>query len=252
MLLLVETRVPAFTEHSAACSLTPLWEVKKDVGDLASVEIQAHAFPAVDASAPLRFIYKVEPVFALILATTLAPAAIVIALTIVLLSRRSPFVRHRRVGWRGEKLHLLKFRTMWDGERRSGLLRAIEDLPDVNYFVKAETDPRIVSRFAAWCRRYSIDEIPQLVHIIRGEMSFVGPRPITRSELEIYYGAAMHEVLSLRPGLTGLWQVMGRSRLSYAQRRRLDLWLVRRASPRLFVALLLRTVPRVLRGYGAY
>ena len=98
----------------------------------------------------------------------------------------------------------------------------------------------------------SLDEMPQLVHVIRGEMSLVGPRPITRAELDAYYGNAAAEVLSLRPGITGLWQVMGRNRLTYAQRRRLDLWLVRRASPRLFFAILARTVPRVLSGRGAY
>jgi lipopolysaccharide/colanic/teichoic acid biosynthesis glycosyltransferase len=118
--------------------------------------------------------------------------------------------------------------------------------------VKTECDRRISSSFAAWCRRHSLDEIPQLVHIVRGEMSFVGPRPITRAELDAHYEDCAPEVLSLRPGLTGLWQVMGRNRLTYAQRRRLDLLLVRRASPRFFLAILIRTIRCVLRGYGAY
>ena len=141
---------------------------------------------------------------------------------------------------------------MWCNGPRSGPLFAIEDLPDANQFAKTRTDDRVASRFAAWCRRYSVDEIPQLLHIISGKMSFVGPRPITRAELEIFYGSSMAEILSLRPGLTGLWQVMGRSHLSYRQRRRLDLWFVRRASPKLFAAILLRTVPQVFRGFGAY
>lgn len=141
---------------------------------------------------------------------------------------------------------------MWDRGSRRGSLRAVEDLPEVNYFAKTQNDGRVASRFAAWCRRYSLDEIPQLAHVICGKMSFVGPRPITRAELEIFYGSCGTEVLSLRPGLTGLWQTMGRNRLSYAQRRRLDLWLVRRASPRLFFAVLIRTIPSVVRGDGAY
>jgi exopolysaccharide production protein ExoY len=206
---------------------------------------------ARDRTAPLRGIYALEPFFALLLAIAAAPFGILLALAIVVLSRRSPLVRHRRVGWRGEELGVLKFRTMW---RRGdpGRIRAIEDLPETACFVKAAADDRVTSRFAQWCRRMSLDEMPQLVHVIRGEMSLVGPRPITRAELDAYYGNAAAEVLSLRPGITGLWQVMGRNRLTYAQRRRLDLWLVRRASPRLFFAILARTVPRVLSGRGAY
>ncbi len=117
---------------------------------------------------------------------------------------------------------------------------------------KTVGDPRVTSRFAAWCRRHSLDELPQLFNVARGEMSFVGPRPITRAELERYYGKSAEEVLSLRPGLVGLWQVMGRNRLSYRQRRRLDVFLVRRISVRLYARILLRTVPLILVGEGAY
>lgn len=208
--------------------------------------------PARDPAAPLRTIYRCEPAVALLAAVALAPVALALAVVITILSRRTPFVRHRRVGWRGEELRVLKFRTMWRDAPRSTRITAIEDLPEATEFVKSESDRRVASPFAAWCRRYSLDEIPQLVHIVCGKMSFVGPRPITRAELDLFYGSSAREVLALRPGLTGLWQVMGRSRLSYAQRRRLDLRLVRRASPRLFFALFVRTIPRVLRGCGAY
>ena len=205
-----------------------------------------------DTAAPLRFTYRLEPLIALLAAILVAPVAVVIGIAIVALSRQSPLVRHRRVGWRGEDLRVLKFRTMWTPGNRSRPFIAIEDLPDTATMIKLKGDCRVTSSFAAWCRRYSLDEIPQLVHIIRGEMSFVGPRPITRVELDEHYEQCASEVLSLRPGLTGLWQVMGRNRLTYAQRRRLDLLLVRRASPRFFLAILIRTIPCVLRGYGAY
>ncbi|HTF67062.1 MAG TPA: sugar transferase, partial [Edaphobacter sp.] len=88
--------------------------------------------------------------------------------------------------------------------------------------------------------------------VVRGQMSFVGPRPITRLEIDKFYGDCAEELLSLRPGLTGLWQLMGRSRLSYAARRELDLLFVRRASAGLYFSILLKTVPRVLTGTGAY
>jgi exopolysaccharide production protein ExoY len=117
---------------------------------------------------------------------------------------------------------------------------------------KGSKDARVNSRFAAFCRRHSLDELPQLYHVMRGEMSFVGPRPITAEELNEHYGPAADEVLSVRPGLSGLWQVMGRSRLSYARRKRLDLLLVRRASRSLYFRILLRSIPGVLSGRDAY
>lgn len=205
-----------------------------------------------ETATPLRFTYKLEPFIAVLAAILIAPVAVAIAVVILALSGQSPLVRHRRVGWKGEDLWLLKFRTMWTPGNRARPFMAIEDLPESYPIVKLKSDRRISSPFAAWCRRYSLDEIPQLVHIIRGEMSFVGPRPITRAELDEHYEQCASEVLSLRPGLTGLWQVMGRNRLTYPQRRRLDLLLVRRASPRFFFAILIRTIPCVLRGYGAY
>lgn len=210
-------------------------------------------FPSfIDTAAPLRFTYTLEPFIALLAAILVAPVAAVIAVVIIALSGQSPLVRHRRVGWKGEELWLLKFRSMWTPADRARPFMAIENLPETSTILKLKSDRRITSSFAAWCRRYSLDEIPQLIHIIRGEMSFVGPRPITRVELNEYYDRCASEVLSLRPGLTGLWQVMGRNRLTYAQRRRLDLLLVRRASPRFFLAILIRTIPCVLRGHGAY
>ena len=75
--------------------------------------------------------------------------------------------------------------------------------------IKGAPDPRVNSRLAAFCRRYSVDELPQLLQVASGKMRLVGPRPLTPRELEVYYGADCAEVLSVRPGLTGLWQVMG-------------------------------------------
>jgi lipopolysaccharide/colanic/teichoic acid biosynthesis glycosyltransferase len=180
----------------------------------------------------------------------LAPFGLVIAITILALSGRNPLIRHNRVGWRGQPLPMLKFRTMWDDCGVAGL--AIENVSGPVPASKLFGDDRVNSGFAAFCRRHSLDELPQLYHVARGEMSLVGPRPITREELLAHYGSAADEVLSVRPGMTGLWQVMGRSRLSYATRRRLDLLLVRRASMGLYLRILLRSVAGVLSGGDAY
>lgn len=109
----------------------------------------------------------------------------------------------------------------------------------------------MTSPFAAFCRRYSLDELPQLWHVLRGEMALIGPRPLTLRELDIYYGSDAECVLSVRPGLSGLWQVRGRSRLPYPHRRRLDLFLVRNWSLGLYLKILLLTLPRVLAGKDA-
>jgi exopolysaccharide production protein ExoY len=204
-----------------------------------------------DDDCPLRWIYRVEPVVATIALVAALPLALVIGIVIAVLSGRSPLIRHSRVGWRGCLLRMLKFRTMWDLGQRLSVPKLIEDVESAVPVDKTAADARIVSRFAALCRRYSLDEIPQLYHVARGQMSFVGPRPITRGELEEHYKSHMAEVLCLRPGITGLWQILGRSRLSYSRRVRLDLILVRRASPYLYFRILLRTIPKVIRGYDA-
>ena len=171
------------------------------------------------------------------------------ALSVVLLSGRSPLVAHQRVGFRGKPFWMLKLRTMWNGRRPwrhgwPGLVEYVttEGVPGP----KQDADPRVKSRLARFLRRYSVDEVPQLVHVLTGRMSLVGPRPLVAAELEAYYGADAEEVLSVRPGVTGLWQVSGRSRLSYRERRRLDLHFVRHRSIGLYLRVLARTLPVVL------
>ena len=216
--------------------------------------------PAIHRSAGLRTIYRAEQVVAALALLLLAPAAVVIAIVIFVLSRRSPLVSHARVGWQGAPFDMLKFRTMWGtladarGSERAVVrcFFAVESVGGRVSDVKDRGDSRVTSRFAAFCRRHSLDELPQLYHVARGEMSLVGPRPLTRMELQTHYGPFADEVLRLRPGLTGLWQLKGRNRLTYAQRRRLDLMLVRRASAGLYVRILAQSIPKVLGGADAY
>ena len=106
--------------------------------------------------------------------------------------------------------------------------------------------------FARFCRRHSIDELPQLWHVIRGQMSLVGPRPVTGSELQRYYSRDASEMLEIKPGIAGLWQISGRSRLSYEERRDLDLRFVRTRTLRMYFRILLRTIPEVLTGENSW
>jgi lipopolysaccharide/colanic/teichoic acid biosynthesis glycosyltransferase len=187
-------------------------------------------------------------------AVALAAAVPVLAaagVAIYLLSGRGPLIRHRRVGYRGETLRMLKIRTMWEGNGPANPFR-IEEMDSWIPDAKSESDPRVTSPVAAFCRRHSIDELPQLWHVVRGEMAWIGPRPITATEWRKYYGDPCSEVLAVRPGLVGLWQVMGRNRLTYAQRRRLDVFLARRTQLGLHWRIFGRAIVAVFTGKDAY
>jgi lipopolysaccharide/colanic/teichoic acid biosynthesis glycosyltransferase len=215
-------------------------------------EVEGSHFEIRNTTVPLKWIYRLEPIAAATALIAAFPVGIVIGAVIMILARRSPLIRHERVGRWGAPLRMLKFRTMWESNQKSGPYKLVEDIRAAPDGLKDEDDPRVTSAFAAFCRRYSLDEIPQLYHVARGEMSLVGPRPITSEELSQHYGSQAAEVLQLRPGITGLWQSMGRNRLSYARRKKLDILFVRRASPALYFQVLGRTVPKVLFGYDAF
>lgn len=209
--------------------------------------------PAAVRPAFWHLVSLAERVFALLLGAMLLPVVVGSAAAVTLLSGDSPFVAVARAGQRGRRIWLLKLRTMWGREaserRGARLIQRIENsrVPEN----KAECDPRVTSTFAALCRRYSIDELPQLWHVVRGELSLVGPRPLTYDELDTYYGYDAGEVLSVKPGLTGLWQVRGRNSLTYPQRLALDLHLVRNWSLPLYVSVLAATIPAVFSGRNA-
>jgi lipopolysaccharide/colanic/teichoic acid biosynthesis glycosyltransferase len=187
------------------------------------------------------------------LLTLAAPAIAASAAVVKLLSRRSPFIAHLRVGLNGKPFWTLKLRTMWDDREESGSARWIKHIvAEPEEDGKHQADPRISSRFAAFCRKHSIDELPQLWHVARGEMSLVGPRPLTQSEVSRYYGAQAAELLSVKPGLTGLWQVYGRSAIRFPQRSAMDLEMVRSLDARLYLKILIRTIPVIIAGNGAW
>ena len=143
---------------------------------------------------------------------------------------------------------------MWAEAERSTARRSLVEyiVADTSDDGKACADPRVTSRFAAFCRKHSIDELPQLWHVVRGEMSLVGPRPLTRGEIERHYGPDAALLLSVKPGLTGVWQVYGRSAVRFPQRAAMELHFVRNFTSKLYLDVLLRTLPAVIRGQGAW
>jgi lipopolysaccharide/colanic/teichoic acid biosynthesis glycosyltransferase len=184
---------------------------------------------------------------ALLLATSL-PVLLLAALAIRLESEGPVFFGQLRCGRGGRRFRMWKLRTMThDAEaRKHGLLHLNEmDGP----VFKIRRDPR-VTRVGRLLRRYSVDEIPQLWNVLRGEMSLVGPRPPLPEEV-IQYSPRERRRLAVRPGLTGLWQVSGRSELCFDEWMRLDLEYVGRASLALDLRILARTIPAVLRARGA-
>jgi exopolysaccharide biosynthesis polyprenyl glycosylphosphotransferase len=192
-----------------------------------------------------------DRVGALILLTLSSPLLAVVGVLVMFgPGGRGPFIfRQERVGKNGRPFVLYKFRTMVvNAEQRLPELRNLNDT-DGELF-KMRSDPR-VTPVGRWLRRFSLDELPQLVNVLKGDMSLVGPRPPLAREVA-EYPADMRRRLVVKPGLTGLWQVSGRSDLSWDESIRLDLTYVENWSLAMDLAILARTVSAVVRSSGAY
>lgn len=186
---------------------------------------------------------------AFLLLTALSPVLLVIAALIKVGDRGPVFFRQQRVGVRGEPFGMLKFRSMVvDAEKHLAALRDAHDGNEVLF--KMKDDPR-VTRVGKFIRRYSLDELPQLINVLIGDMSLVGPRPPLPAEVEQYEPDALRR-LHVRPGMTGLWQVSGRSDLSWEESLRLDLRYVDNWSPIGDLVILMRTFKAVVATSGAY
>jgi lipopolysaccharide/colanic/teichoic acid biosynthesis glycosyltransferase len=168
-----------------------------------------------------------------------APVMAVAMLAIRLESSGHPIYRQRRVGKDGRQFDLLKLRTMVDGAERMGAGLAIN-----------ENDPRI-TRVGALLRRTSLDELPNLLNVVRGDMSFIGPRPTIPIQVEQYTERQL-ERLRIRPGITGWAQVNGRAALPWSERIELDLYYIEHRSVALDARILWRTLAIVLGGSGLY
>jgi exopolysaccharide biosynthesis polyprenyl glycosylphosphotransferase len=178
-----------------------------------------------------------------------APLFAAIAISIRLADHGPVFFRQTRIGKDGQGFTLYKFRTMVPGaEQRKSQLAAHNEADGVLF--KIRRDPR-VTRPGTWLRRWSLDELPQLINVLIGDMSLVGPRPALPEEVACY-GGHMRRRLVVKPGMTGLWQVSGRSNLPWEEAERLDLRYVENWSLALDLQILWKTGSAVIRGSGAY
>ena len=186
---------------------------------------------------------------AAVLAALLLPLLLLLALLVLCSGSGGPFYRQRRIGLGGREFTMWKFRTMRPGAEHELHVLADRNERDGPTF-KIRADPRVTA-VGRVLRRTSLDELPQLWNIVRGDMTLVGPRPALPEEVVRYSDEDLRR-LAVKPGLTGLWQVRGRSNLSWEDSLRLDVEYVEQWSIRLEAAVLLATPFAVLRATGAY
>ncbi|WP_303238203.1 undecaprenyl-phosphate galactose phosphotransferase WbaP [uncultured Bilophila sp.] len=227
----------------------PFWVRPLEIGEVLCLKVRQNLLD------PRRLALKrgMDFVLSLLGGIVILPFLVLIALAIKVESRGPVFFRQSRIGRDGQTIHILKFRTMVRNAEEV-LQQYLETNPELREEWKADqklrNDPRI-TRVGAWLRRTSLDELPQLWNVLKGEMSLVGPRPIVENEI-VRYGSSFASYKRVRPGMTGLWQVSGRNDLSYKQRVHLDRFYICNWSTWLDLLILAKTLPVVLGRKGAY
>jgi exopolysaccharide biosynthesis polyprenyl glycosylphosphotransferase len=245
---IVETCRTAGAEFRVAPDLYELSFDRVDVGDLSGIPLIGLKAPSLQGW-NLLIKRAVDLVLVLLALPVVLPLGLLIALAIRYDSPGPAIFRQRRVGRNERTFVCYKFRTMVaDAEARKAEL--LEHNEADGPLFKMRDDPRM-TRVGRVLRRYSLDELPQLWNIVRGEMSIIGPRPPTPQEVA-QYEEWHRRRLEAAPGLTGLWQVLGRSDTSFDEMVRLDIYYVEHWSPAMDVRILLQTIPAVLSGRGAY
>ncbi|WP_010632752.1 sugar transferase [Sporolactobacillus vineae] len=182
-----------------------------------------------------------------------SPVFVIISLLYLFGDNKGPvFFKQKRIGQFGNTFYIYKFRSMI--VNAEGVLKSNRNLYkkylDNNYKLEPHEDPRI-TKLGCFLRRTSLDELPQLLNVLKGEMSLVGPRPVVAEELK-EYGNRKDEFLSAKPGLTGYWQACGRSEIEYPERCNVELYYVRHKSMKFDLKIILKTIYSVLSKKGAY
>ncbi len=182
------------------------------------------------------------------------PIGIAAALLIKITSPGPIFYSAKRVGKDGQPVHCWKFRTMHQNADKK-LLEILRENPKLKQewdtYFKLKDDPRI-STIGKILRKTSLDELPQFFNVLKGDLSVVGPRPVTEEEIQKYFGSKASKILSVRPGLTGIWQTSGRSLLTFEERIRLEESYIDRQSLTLDLRIICKTIPAMFFTKGAF
>lgn len=192
--------------------------------------------------------------FSLVVLVCCFPLFCLIALLVGFTSKGLVIYGHERIGRNGRTFRCYKFRTMYsDAEERLNEIFRQDPLLKEEWTSthKLKQDPRVTS-IGLFLRKTSLDELPQFWNVLKGDLSVVGPRPMVKVELERHLGRKAPVILSVKPGLTGLWQVSGRSNTSYAERIRLDEEYIQNQSLLMDFKLILKTIPAIFSSRGAF
>jgi lipopolysaccharide/colanic/teichoic acid biosynthesis glycosyltransferase len=188
--------------------------------------------------------------FAVVLLTLLVPGFIIIGIVIKLDSRGKIFFSQARVGKNGEIFKMIKFRTMYDDGKRSAVHYRSDERGEAEPVIKVRNDVR-VTRVGKFLRKFSLDELPQLFNVLKGNMSLVGPRPPVLVEMKMY-NAYQKKRLKGKPGLTGLAQISGRTDLNFNTIVKLDIEYLQNRSVWLYLKILILTLPYIIMGKSSY
>ncbi|WP_238903680.1 sugar transferase [Clostridium sp. YIM B02506] len=179
----------------------------------------------------------------------LSPLFLILIVLVKLDSKGPVFFGHKRIGYKGETISVYKFRSMVQNAEEVLRNFTPEQKAEFEKNFKLDDDPR-VTKIGAFLRKTSLDELPQLINIIKGDMSVVGPRPIVQKEV-VKYGKYADKLFSVKPGLTGFWQANGRSDTTYDERVQMDMYYIDNRSTLLDIKILFKTVIAVIRKEGA-
>ena len=197
-----------------------------------------------------EFVKRVfDIIFSFIALILLSPVFLILAVIIKITSEGPVFFIHKRVGKNGRTIGIFKFRSMVINAEEQIKNFTPEQKAEFEKNFKLKNDPRI-TKVGNFLRKTSLDELPQLINVLKGDISIVGPRPITKAEVKLYgnYGNMM---LSIKPGLTGFWAANGRSNTTYKRRRAMEIYYVKNRSVMFDLKIIAQTVLSVFKGEGA-
>ena len=199
----------------------------------------------------LGFKRLVDITISLILSVVSIPIFLIVALLVKIDSKGPVFYKHKRIGKNGKTIYLYKFRSMYNDseERLKEMLKDPKIRKEWEENYKIDHDPR-VTRVGKILRRTSIDELPQILNVLKGDMSLIGPRPLVEGEID-KYGKNKAKLLSVTPGVTGWWACNGRSCRTYEDRIKLELYYVDNMGLWLDIKIIFKTIIEVIKGHGA-